>query len=42
VHDRRKVMQNLIEHILKNNNDIKIKLAALGKDSSCDNDKNFK
>ena len=32
----------LIEHILKNNNDIKIKSAALGMDGSYDNNENFK
>ena len=32
----------LIEHILKNNNDIKIKSAALGMDGSYDNKENFK
>ena len=32
----------MIEHILKNNNDIKIKSAALGMDGSYDNKENFK
>ena len=40
VHDGRKVMPKLIEHILKNNNNIKIK-SALG-DGSYDSNENFK
>src|SRR3954466_7724455 len=43
VHDGRKVMPRLIEHVLKRNNnrDIKIKSAALG-DGSYDSNENFK
>ena len=42
VHDGRKVMPKLIEHILKrNNNNIKIK-SALGDGSSYDSNENFK
>ena len=40
VHDGRKIMPKLIEHILKNNNKIKIK-SALG-DGSSDSNENYK
>jgi hypothetical protein len=41
VHDGRKIMPKLIEHILKNNNHIKIKSAVLG-DGSYEGNGNFK
>jgi hypothetical protein len=40
-HDGRKIMIKLIEHVLENNKDIKIKSAFLG-DGSYDSNKNFK
>ncbi len=41
VHDGRKVMSKLIEYILKNNNNIKIK-SVLGDGSFYDSNENFK